>query len=101
MDDQGIHLGDQVRQSKVNGETRIEGSKRPRFESEARTEGEARGPNRHRKGPGERFGEPLPMIFFEKSNLKLGASLKQIFETNDNMVRDMHVQWPRFMKNRH
>ena len=65
-------------QSKVEGETRIEGAKRPSFEGEARVEGakrpriegEARTEGEAREKAGEGVWGALPQKTFEKSNLK-------------------------------
>ena len=48
----------------TEGEARVEGAKRPRIEGEARTEGEVR-----EKAGGGVWGAP-PQKIFEKSNLK-------------------------------
>ena len=50
-------------QSKVKGEARIEGAKRPRIEGEARTKGEAR--EKAGEGLGRGLGEPLPNFFLK------------------------------------
>ena len=83
--DPGIYFGggpNQGPQSKVKGEARIEGAKRPSIEGEARVEGakrpriegEARTDGEAREKAGERSGEGArrapPQKIFEKSNLK-------------------------------
>ena len=52
----------------IEGEARVEGAKRPRFEGEARTEGEAREKAGEGSGEGARWAPPQKI--FEKSNLK-------------------------------
>ena len=52
----------------IEGEAWVEGAKRPRIEGEARTEGEAR--EKVGEGSGERVRWAPPQKIFEKSNLK-------------------------------
>ena len=74
-------------QSKVEGEARIEGAKRPRIEGEARTEGEAR----EKAGGGVWGGgsvSPSPENFWKikLETIHFGAYLKQLFEMTNEMV---------------
>ena len=55
--------GNRVLQSKVIGEARIDGAKRPRIESETQTEGEAR----VKTGDGSREGMSPSSNFFLKN----------------------------------
>ena len=69
-------------QSKIKGEARIEGAKRPRIEGEAREKTGGR-------GLGRGLGEPPPQKIFRKIKLEtihFGAYLKQLIEMTNEMV---------------
>ena len=71
----------------IEGEARVEGAKRPRIEGEARTEGEARENRGEGSGEGARWAPPQKI--FEKIKLEtihFGAYLKQLFEMTNEMV---------------
>ena len=102
--DPGIYFGggpNQDPQSKVEGEARIEGAKRPSIEGEARfegakrprIEGEARteGEAREKAGGGVWGGgsvSPSPENFWKikLETIQFGAYLKQLFEITNKMV---------------
>ena len=71
----------------IEGEARVEGAKRPRIEGKARTEGEAR-----EKAGGEVWGggsvSPSPENFWKikLETIHFGAYLKQLFEMTNEMV---------------
>ena len=71
----------------IEGEARVEGAKRPRIEGEARTEGEAR----EKAGGGVWGGgsvSPSPENFWKikLETIHFGAYLKQLFEMTNKMV---------------
>ena len=71
----------------IEGEARVEGAKRPRIEGEARTEGEAR----EKAGGGVWGGGsviPSPENFWKIKfeTIHFGAYLKQLFEMTNDMV---------------
>ena len=71
----------------IEGEARVEGAKRPRIEGEARTEGEAR----EKAGGGVWGGgsvSPSPENFWKikLETIHFGAYLKQLFEMTNEMV---------------
>ena len=71
----------------IEGEARVEGAKRPRIEGEARTEGEAR----EKAGGGVWGGgsvSPSPENFWKikLETIHFGAHLKQLFEMTNKMV---------------
>ena len=71
----------------IEGEARVEGAKRPRIEGEARTEGEA-----PRKSGGGVWGggsvSPSPENFWKikLESIHFGAYLRQLFEMTNKMV---------------
>ena len=82
-------------QSKVKGEARIEGPKRPSIEGEARVEGAKRprieGEAREKSGGGVWGGSsvsPSPENFWKikLETIHFGAYLKQLFEKTNEMV---------------
>ena len=71
----------------IEGEARVEGAKRPRIEGEARTEGEAR----EKAGGGVWGGgsvSPSPANFWKikLETIHFGAYLRQLFEMTKKMV---------------
>ena len=103
--DPGIYFGgpNQDPQSKVEGEARIEGAKRPSIEGEARVEG-AKRPRSRIEGEAQTEGEarekagggvwgggsvsPSPENFWKINfeTIHFGAYLKQLFEITNEMV---------------
>ena len=98
---QEFTLGGQDPQSKVKGEARIEGAKRPSIEGEARVEGAKRARTEveaqnegvaREKAEGGVWGggsvSPSPENFWKikLETIHYGAYLKQLFEMTDKMV---------------